>query len=249
MSQELGAKPNCSPPPLLFFYWHFFPFSFFSCFPFSLQSLIGSSEFCSSFLLPSPSIKILLIRKLGTFFLPSLPANCLFPSGQVSRINKLTFRKITQVQVGCLRGESLNIRWSIRLQKVSIKVTVEAAFACPERFAFIVRAVLGAASISGREVWFPLSAFCVLRSAAATVLIPANNSTGFSVINSTVKALKYGKEVRSLCPIQAGIKEPTSELPSPNAPHYPVLRKSRIRPTTFSITSSNPARSCLFLCF
>lgn len=111
-------------------------------------------------------------QKTWYFFLPSLPASCLSLSRQVSRINKLTFRKITKVQVGCLRGESLNVRWNIRLQKVSIKVTVKAAFACPGRFAFIVRAVLGAASIPGREVWFPLSAFCVPRSAAAPVPTP-----------------------------------------------------------------------------
>lgn len=148
------------PHPSYFFIDIFSLFFFFPCFPFSFQSLIGSSEFCSSFLIPSPSIKTLFIRKLDTFFLLSLPASCLSPSRQVSRINKLTFRKITKVQVGCLRGESLNVRWNIRLQKVSIKVTVEAAFACPGKFAFIVRAVLGAASIPAREVGFSLhSAF------------------------------------------------------------------------------------------
>lgn len=106
------------PPPLLFF---FFFFLFPSCFLFSFRSLIGSSEFCSSFLIPSPSIKTLFIRKFDTFFLSSLPANCLSPSRRVSRINKLTFRKITKVQVGCLRGESLNVRWSIGCRRFQLK--------------------------------------------------------------------------------------------------------------------------------
>lgn len=107
-----GNQTQLLPPnPSYFFIDIFSPFFFFpSCFLFSFQSLISSSEFCSSFLIPSPSIKTLFIRKLDTFFLPSLPASCLSPSRQVSRINKLTFRKITKVQVGCLRGESLNVR-------------------------------------------------------------------------------------------------------------------------------------------
>lgn len=170
---EINHAPRIAlPPHFLFFNWHFFLFFFSSCFLFSFQSLIGSSEFCSSFLIPSPSIKTLFITKLDTSF-PSEPSCELPLSLQTSfEDQQVNLQKDYKGTSGLLKRWIIKHKVKYRLQKVSIKVTVEAAFACPGRFAFIVRVVLGAASIPGREVWFPLSTFCILRSAAAPALTP-----------------------------------------------------------------------------
>lgn len=150
-----------------------------------------------SFLLPQE--KHFSSENTTFFFPPSLPANCLALSRQVSRINKLTFGEITKVQVGCLRGESLNIRWSIRLQKVSIKVTVQAAFACPGKVCSSCQCHPGSCVHPGQGGLVPPGSFCTAgAAAAAVVLAPANGSSSFSGRNSTVTALNTGQETDPL---------------------------------------------------
>lgn len=199
-----------------FWFFSFFFFLFLPSFLFSVWSLIGSSEFCNLFLLPSVSRKILFIWKHGTFFLSSLLANCLALFRQVSRINKLTFRKITKVQVGCLRDESLNVRWSIRLQKVSIKVTVQAAFACPGKVCFYCQHRVGSCVHPGQEGLVPRGR--VLQCQSCCCCCGPHSSKQlhqFQCDKFNCDSIKYGKGARSPFYLtQDGMKEPALDVPS-----------------------------------
>lgn len=216
ISQELESKRNCSPPTPPFFlrtFLSFFFLFFFSVFFPKSHRLFWILQFISpSFCLKKNTFH----QKTWYFFLPKLPANCLALSRQVSRINKLTFRKITKVQVGCLRGESLNIRWSRRLQKVSIKVTVQAAFACPGKVCFYRPRRAGSCIHPGQGGLVPpgrslhcqgCCCCCHPRSCKQLRRLQCDKFNCHSI--------KYGKGARSpFCPTQAGMKEPAADLPS-----------------------------------
>lgn len=200
------------------------------------------------FISPSFSLKKNTFHQKTRYsFLLSLPANYLALSRRVSRINKLTFRKITKVQVGCLRGESLNIRWSIRLQRVSIKVTVQAAFACPGKVCVYRQHRVGSRIHPGQGALVPHGRVLHCQGCCCCCCCPPSCKQLRRV--QTDKFDRDSSKIWERGQISflshPGWSEgarlgPAVPEASPNAPRYPSRRESRIRPTTFPTASLNP---------